>query len=167
MTQPTRVITIPVPAALHTVCGVVLALITITAFWAHIEIPPGHPNKGTALGISIFSGCTALTYWLWCGQQCTRAGMQDIAESVEDARAELRTAKAEVLAKIDGMAAHVSEIDAVVAENQGSIKELTDAVDGLTASLGKVAQGLRALRECYLQEGTIPEADEDVPPETW
>src|SRR5688500_16385405 len=94
MTQePPRTISIPVPAALHTSIGILMALIAITALWVHVELPAGHHYKGTALGIGLLTSCTALTYWIWCGQQCARSETKDVGDAI--AAAERRAAARE------------------------------------------------------------------------
>lgn len=144
---------------MHTAIGVVIALLALVAFFVYAQLPPHHADyRGGAFALGSVAAAAALSYWLWCANRCLRDDVSANAEAIEDARAELRTAKAEVLAKLDGMALHVSEIAQAVAENQGSTKELT-------AALGEVSKGLTVLTECYLQEGTIP--PKDGPPETW
>lgn len=131
MTQEPRTISIPVPAALHTSIGILMALVTITAFWAHVEFPADHPNKGTAAVIALLTGFTALTYWLWCGQQCTRSETKDVGDAI--AAAELAAAERE------------QRLLAVLRENGASIAENSAAI--------------KALQNCYIEEGLPPTKD--------
>jgi hypothetical protein len=147
MTQePPKTISIPVPAALHTAIGVLLALVTITAFWAHIELPAGHSNKGTAVGVGLLSGCTALTYWLWCGQQCTRAETKDVGEAIVAAEAKAAEREERLLAVLRECADQLRE-------NGSAIKELKDAVDGNTEAVAEAIGAVEALQDSYTREG--------------
>lgn len=168
-TSPDRTISIPVSAATHVAIGCVIALLALAAFFVYTQLPAAHADyRGGALALGIVAAVAALTYWLWCTSQCLRADVRANAVAIEDARAELRTAKAEVLARLDGLAGRFDAIADEIAQNRGSIKELTDATDETTNALGKLAKELKALRECYLQEGTIPSPrKDDAPRENW
>jgi hypothetical protein len=157
--SPDRTISIPVSAATHVAIGCVIALLALTAFFVYTQLPARHGDyRGGALSLGILAGVGALTYWLWCTSQCLWVDIRANAVAIEDARAELRTAKAEMFAKVDALDLRIDIIAEDITENRGSIKEVTDA-------LGDVAKGLKALRECYLQEGL--NHDPLDPPETW
>lgn len=165
MTSPTpseRTISIPVSVATHVVIGCVIALVALVALFVYFQLPSPHSHyRGVALALTIIASAGALSYWLWCTSQCLRANVRANGYAIEDVRAELRTAKAEVLAKLDGLSGRIDTIDEEITENRGAIKEVTDAVDDL-------AKAIRALRECYLQEGTIPKReDEEAPHQDW
>lgn len=163
-----RTISIPVSAAMHVVIGCVIALLALTAFFVYAQLPNEHDKyRSGALALGIVAAVAALTYWLWCTSQCLRADVRANAVAIEDARAEIRTAKAEVLARLDGLAGRLDSIADETAQNRGSIKELTDTADQTAAALDKVAKAMKALQECYLQEGTIPAPRKDQDRETW
>ncbi|HEU4681126.1 MAG TPA: hypothetical protein VFS51_05235 [Gemmatimonadales bacterium] len=163
MTQPTKTITIPVPAALHTITGILLALITITAFWIHFELPAGHPYKGTAMGVCFLAGSTALTYWLWCGQQCTRSATLDVKEAVEETERLAAEREKRFLEATREVLCAVSVLAEEVTDNRGAIKEVTDAVDSVTAAISEVLGAVTALQDCYLAEGKLLLLPDETP----
>jgi len=163
--QPPRTISIPVPAALHTSIGVLLALVTITALWTHIELPTGHHYKGTAAVVTLLSGFTALTYWLWCGQQCTRAATQEVQETIEEAERMAAEREKRILESVGEALSAMTILAEEVTDNRGAIKEATDAVDTATAAIGEVLGAVLALQDCYLTEGKLlilPDQDEQA-----
>jgi hypothetical protein len=178
MTSPAdRTISIPVSLATHVTIGCLIALIALASFFVYTQLPTEHAHyRGSALTLTIVASVGALSYWLWCASQClhadVRANGAAIEEARDEARAEIRTAKAEVLARSDTtthrLDARISALAEEVAENRRSIKELTDAFSANTAAMVAMTKAFNVLRECYLQEGTTQSrADQEAPRENW
>lgn len=170
MTTPTeRTISIPVSLVTHVVIGCIIALIALVALFVYFQLPAVHPHRGGALALAIIASAGALSYWLWCASQCLKADVQDNAQAIEDARAEIRNVKAETLAKLDTVIGRLDELSEETGGNRGAIKELTDAVDANAAAIAAMTKALNVLRECYLQEGTVENAREkkEEPRDTW
>lgn len=181
MASPTsadRTISIPVSLATHVVIGCLIALVALAAMFAYFQLPNSH-HRSVALTITVIASAGALSYWLWCASQCLRADVRANAVAIEDARdearAETRAAKAEVLARhdtsTDRLDARISGLGEDVADHSRSIKELTDAFEANTAAMIAMTKAFKVLRECYLQQGTAQDAHDkepkEAPPEDW
>lgn len=134
MTQQ-KTISIPVPAALHTIVGAIFTLIALAAFWVHLALPNGHTNRSAAAAFGVLAGAAALIYWLWCGQQCNRSETRDVREAIEAAEAKANERETQILAALDKATDQLNE-------NHAVIKELTGAVE--------------ALQDTYLADGRPP-----------
>jgi len=157
MTSPEKTISISVPTAQHVAIGCLLALVALCAFFVYTQLPAEQAHlRGSALALAIVGSVAAMSYWLWCASQCLRSDVRDNGTAIEDARAELRTAKAEIFAKLDSIIARLDDLGDEVGQNRGEIKELTDAVDGAAEAVREIAGDVVALQECYLTEGEIP-----------
>lgn len=141
-TVPARTISIPVSAAWHAGIGIVLALIAITAFWVHFQLPEANPYKETATEIGLLAGFGALSYWLWCDLQRGRAERLDIDDAVAAAVAAAEAREARLLAVLQEMSEAVCANGTAVKELDGAVTENTGAIE--------------ALQDCYLEEGQAP-----------
>jgi hypothetical protein len=191
MTEPNNrrfTISISVPAAWHFGIGIALAVIAVTAFLIHVELPTGSPYTGDSLAVGIVASGGTLTYWLWCCIQRLRAENRGLAKDAEaaEAAAEQRATAAkereeQILRTLEDTVSSLASIAEGLAQNGGSIKELTDAMDehtravtALTDSASDVQKLLAmlngnvvALQNAYLTEGRLllfPEtSQEEVP----
>jgi len=166
-TSADRTISIPVSLATHVVIGCLIALVALAAMFAYFQLPTSH-YRGVALTIAIIASAGALSYWLWCASQCLHADVRANGVAIDDARAEIRTAKAEALARLDRVLTVLGELREEIGQNRGAIKEHTDAVDANTAAVTAMTKALNVLRECYLQEGVIQQDQpKEAPRKNW
>lgn len=153
MSEPEKTIHIPVSAATHVAIGCTIALIAVTAFWVYTQLPSHQANyRGAAFAIALTAAFGVTSYGLLCANHRLKFHVDDNAEAIEAARAELRTAKAQTFAKIDLLGAKLDTVAARLDEfggELGAIKELADAVDEAKLSV-------EALQDCYLEEGQAP-----------
>lgn len=154
MTAPTRRVTISftIPSALHLAIGLILAAGAITAYIAHFALPLNDPYRETAANVGNLAGFVAAIYCVWCTSRGTRADTADLTQVTEDAIAAAAERQAGIQSTIEAATTAIlvalREIAEQLAEDRGTIKELTDTITEATGAV-------EALQDCYLAAGQV------------
>jgi type I site-specific restriction endonuclease len=154
MTAPEKLtVTIPVPAAWHTIIGICLAATAATVFIIHSQLPGGSHHRSTTATVSIVAACTTMAYWLWCVLQGIRSSQKSLVEAIAEARGEAQQRQERVLAAFEEIGNRLSELSEEIGENRGAIKDLADRLEEVVRAVEELAGAVEALQDLYMKDG--------------